>query len=271
VTLRIAGKPAWLVLGLVLLGLLATGSAGAERSTTAPTVTIDSTKFSGTWHEGWFAVWQVRVIHHLGRSDLKWTRVKSGSLNVVGTVSGAAQLQVTLRTQAGKVVVASKPFSAPAGRYSARLKLGRPLPGAYTVSTSVLGSSAVTLRKVEEPVSFPPPPEGVVAKASIAATRNGPSIKILHSRHEAWARFHFLTLPPGTRTVLIEWRRPDWVHVCQEAKGPTPNCKLPKQISADGSVYTFLRSPVTPLARGKWYCQMSVGSRVARRTFVTLR
>jgi hypothetical protein len=150
------------------------------------------------------------------------------------------------------------------------LPLQRPLPGPYTLTAAVLDSRGLTVFKVDQPVTFPAPTAGVVAKASVRATRNGPSVTVLRGVHEAWAHFHFLTLPPNTRTVYIQWRRPDWVHVCQETNGPVPNCRLKKQIAADGSVDTFLRSS-GPLQQGRWYCQLSVGSVVARRTFVTIR
>jgi hypothetical protein len=241
-----------------------------------PTITIERATFSGTWHEGWFGVWQRRVLHHLGRSDYDWKRVGDGSLNVVGTVSDAAQVEVALRSQGGKVVSASKAFSAPAGRYQATLRLVRPLPGTYTVSASVLGPSHTTVARVERPAHFRAPVEGVPDRATISATRNGPSVTRLHAPvHEAWARFHFLTLPRTARWVYIEWRQPDWIHVCQTPTGPASNCKLHKRIikriSPGGWVYTFLRSTTSPLETGRWYAQMSVGRIVARRTFVTIR
>jgi hypothetical protein len=258
----------------LLLGLLAVGSAFSQRSALGPTATIEGTpKFTGSWREGWFAVWQTRVVRHRGRSDYAWKRLRAGSLKVVGTVSAAAQLKVTLRSSSGKVISASKPFSA-SGRYAASLKLGRPLPGLYTVTTRVVGPSDTTLNQVHKQVTFASPPEGVPDRASISSSEKGMSVKVLHNRHQAWARFHFLTPPRNTSTVYIEWRRPDWVHVCQKPNGPVPNCKLPKKISATGSVSTFLRSPKAPLDVGRWYCQMTVkqGGRyiVARRTFVTI-
>jgi hypothetical protein len=272
------GTPAKTALVLVLMALFASGAAVAKPTAESPpTVTIDGRPtFSGTWHEGWFAVWRQRVVHHLGRPDVVWRRVRHGSLIVVGTVSDAAQLKVSLRSSSGKVISASKPFSVSAGRYRASLKLGRPLPGRYTVTTRVVGPSSTTLTQVHKAVNFPPPPEGVADRATISATRTGRSVKIVHNRHQAWARFHFLTLPPATRTVWLEWRRPDWIHVCQTPTGPAEGCRLKKTpISADGNVYTFLRSPTVPLQTGRWYCQMSVkhGGRyiVARRTFVTIR
>jgi len=255
--------------------LLAAGSAAAAGSAPSPALTVDSARFSGTWHEGWFGIWQTRVVHHLGRSDMMWKRVGDGSLVVVGTVSDAAQLQVSLRSSSGKVISIARPFSAPAGRYTVSLKVGRPLPGLYAVTTRVVGPNDTTLKQVGKRVEFPPPPEGVADRASISSSRTGPGVKVLHNRRVAWARFHFLTRPRNTNTVYIEWRRPDWVHVCQTPTGPVQGCRLEKRpIPAGGFVYTFLRSPAK-LQTGRWYCQMSVknGSRyiVARRTFVTIR
>jgi hypothetical protein len=275
VALRKVGVPAWLgVVGCVVL--LAAGSAvAAGSSPPPPTVTVDSVRFSGTWHEGWFGIWRRRVVHHLGRSDVVWKRVGNGSLIVAGAVSAGAKLDVSLRSSSGKVISTSTPFSAPAGRYRASLKLGRPLPGLYTVTTRVVGPSDTTLKAVHKQVNFPPPLEGVADRASIGSSRTGPGVKVLHNRHVAWARFHFLTKPPHTSTVYIEWRQPNWVHVCQTPNGPAPHCRLEKRpIPANGFVYTFLRSSAK-LQTGRWYCQMSVknGSRyiVARRTFVTIR
>jgi hypothetical protein len=259
------------------MALFASGAAVAKPSAPSPpTVTIDGTpRYQGTWHEGWFGVWKQRVVRHLGRSDVVWKRVGNGSLIVVGKVSDAAQLEVTLRSSSGKVISTSRPFSAPAGRYTASLRLGRPLPGLYMVTTRVVGTSDTTLKQVRKQVNFPPPLEGVADRASISSSRTGRSVKVLHNRHVAWARFHFLTKPPNTKTVYIEWRQPNWVHICQTPTGPVAHCRLMKKpIPADGFVYTFLRSSAE-LQTGRWYAQMSVkhGSRyiIARRTFVTIR
>jgi hypothetical protein len=265
-------KVRWLLLlVLVLLALPGAGSAVVQRDAgVVPEVTIDDARFSGTWYEGWFGVWQTKVVRRHGRSDVVWKRIGDGSLKVKGTVSADAQLAVTLRTSAGRVVATSGRFQQRAGRYSRRLSVKRPLPGLFTVSTTVLGSNGVTLKKVDQPKVFPTPPEGVPDRATISATKLGPPAKVLRGRKEAWVRFHFLRLPPNTRTVWIEWRQPNWVHVCQKATGPTPNCKLRKQISK-GWVYTYVKTYGGQLARGNWYAQMSVGSKVARRKFVTLR
>ncbi len=266
--------PTWLI-AVGCFVLLAAASPVAAGSAPSPTVTVGSARFSGTWHEGWFGIWRQRVVHHLGRSDVVWKRVGNGSLVVVGTVSDAAQLEVTLRSSSGRVVSTSRPFSAPAGRYRASLKLGRPLPGLYTVTTRVVGQSDTTLKRVQKQVNFPPPPEGVADRACISSGRAARCVKVLHNRHVAWARFHFLARPPNTNTVYIEWRRPDWVHICQTPTGPATHCRLMKRpIPANGFVSTFLRSSAE-LETGRWYAQMSVkhGSRyiVARRTFVTIR
>jgi len=271
VALRKAGKPACWFAAIGACGALAAAASALPAAATSPTVTIQKTSFSGTWHEGWFGVWQTRVVHHLGRSDLVWKRVGNGSLHVSGTLSTAARVAITLRAPSGKVIVTSGTRSLPAGAYRMALGIQRPLPGPYSLTAAILDGRGLTIFKVDQPLTFPTPPEGVVARASVSATENGPSVTVLRGRHEAWAHFRFLTLPPNTRTVYIQWRQPDWVHVCQQSKGPVPNCRLKKQIAADGSVDTFLRSPSAPLQQGRWYCQLSVGSKVARRTFVTIR
>jgi hypothetical protein len=265
------------VIAAFVAAAVSAGAAVAKPSAASPaTVTIDGTpRFTGSWHEGWFAIWRLRVVHHLGRSDFVWKRTGSGSLIVVGRVSDAAQLEVSLRSSSGKVVSTSRPFSAPAGRYTASLKLGRPLPGLYTVTTRVVGQADTTLTRVDKQVKFPAPPEGVADRACVSSSRKGRCVKVLHNRHMAWARFHFLTKPPNTNTVYIEWRQPNWVHICQTPTGPATHCRLMKKpIPADGLVSTFLRSSAE-LQTGRWYCQMTIkkGSRyiVARRTFVTIR
>ncbi len=248
--MRDCGRTAVAILGLgvVLAGLLV-GAALADRATT-PTVTIDTATFSGKWREGWF---------------------RRGTLRVAGTISDAAQLEVTLRTSAGEVTSTSTFSTSAAGTYRRTLKLpARPLPGKYPLTVSVVNGGVVSA-KAARVLNLPSPPEGVIGKAIISARPNGAAAVVVHSLHQAYARFHFLTLPPHSRIVTIQWRTPNYQLICQTSKGPLKGCKLPIRIPADGWIRTYLRSFGTPLAKGNWECRLSVGSVIAKRAFVRLR
>ena len=72
--------------------------------------------------------------------------------------------------------------------------------------------------------------------------------------------------------VGIQWRTPSNQLICQTASGKLrKGCYLYVRIPGDGWIYTFLRSAGSALARGNWYCQLSVNGIVARKAFVRLR
>lgn len=210
-------------------------------------MTLDQPRFTGQWRLGF---------------------LERGRVRVTGTAGVAARLRAWVRSSSDGKVYAKREFSSAAGRYSATLRLpARPLPGRYRVY--VVGLSPV-LPRVDRNVTVPTPPEGVVDRAVVSARRGGPGVTVLRgSRHEAWARFHFLTPPPRGRKLTIQWRTPSYQLICQSSRGPLKGCRLPVDYAE--TVTTHVRSFGAPLAFGKWEARLSVGGKLARKTFVRLR
>jgi hypothetical protein len=234
------------VVGIILCGLVAAGSAGGRSFEPLPALTLEQPSVTGTWSLGWYY---------------------GGSVRVSGTVAVPARLRASVRSIQDGKVYAGRVFSSPAGRYNVRLRLPRqPLPGRYRVV--VVGVTPL-LRKVERIVTVQAPPEGVVDNAVISARRNGPAARVLRGpRTEAWARFHFLSPPPRAREVTIQWKTPSGRLVCQSPTGPLRGCELPLDYAR--TVHTFLRSTAR-LAYGNWEARISVGGKLAKRAFVRLR
>lgn len=251
--------------GLAVLALLASGAAVAQPSRDLVAVTLDAPTFAGKWRQGWFG-----LAFSPRKRSLRVT--KKGTVSVSGTVDIAASLEAVVRpVEHLGTVTAHGTFAGGPGRYSATLQLPiRPLPGKYRVSVGVVSGSGATVAKAVRDVDFKAPPEGVVGKALISATKHGRGVVVLHSLHLAYARFHFLTPPPQGRNVTIQWRTPNNQLICQTRSGKLRHgCRLP--VAYHEWIYTFLRSRGTKLARGNWYCELSVNGRLARRAFVRLR
>jgi hypothetical protein len=253
------------VLGLAALGLLASSTAVAQPTRASIALTIDQPTVSGKWRQGWFG-----LAFSPRKGSLLVTR--RATLTVRGTVDTATRLSAVVRPlDRVAPAIAHQTFNAGPGNYSAALTLPiRPLPGKYRVTVGVLTVNNATVSKDTRDVVFKAPPEGVVSSAEISATKHGPAVTVLRSRHQAFARFRFLAPPPRARKVTIQWRTPNNKLICQTADLKIlPNCELP--LKYNQTVYTYLRSPVKDLTRGNWYCELSVDGRLARRAFVRLR
>lgn len=243
------------MVAIAVLAGFASGAALSRSSGVAATVTLDSAKFSGRWREGWLV---------------------NGTVRISGTVDAAAQLQASVRpkARAGKPTKPKKVEVPSAGRYSATVKLlRRPLPGVYVVT--VTGQSGGRpLNKAQRDFTVPTPHEGVVGTAEVSARRGGPGVDALpRSTRKAWARFHFLTPPPGTRTVTVQWKTPASKLICQKTPTgpPVPKCTLELRLPPSNTIDTFIRSSPYPLTQGNWYVRLSVGGRLAKQVFVRIR
>jgi hypothetical protein len=246
----VVAVPPGLAAGLVVLALLAAGTALARPQQDAPALTLDKPTLAGEWREGWF---------------------KQGAVRLSGTVGGPARLMASVRPTAKlRTVTALKSFSVRrAGSYSTALKLpARPLPGSYRVSVSAQ-SGGVALQRVDRDVTLPTPVEGVVSEAIVSARPDGAAtVSLPRSTHVAFARFVFLA-PPRAHKVALVWRTPAYQIICQTSKGPLPGCKL--LLAYRTTVHTYVRSFGGPLARGTWYCILMVGNRVAKRVAIRIR
>jgi hypothetical protein len=259
----------WSFVALLLLGATVLGATGvAQSAQESVTLTLEPPTFAGKWNESWFGLRFARG------KRLRLRILEPGTLTVSGTVDTAATLRATIRSvKHPSPPTATQTFSRGPGRYSQPLTLPkRPQPGTYRVSVLVLSSNGTTVAKKTQEVYLKPPPEGVIKeRAIVSAKRNGRGVEVLHSRHTAWARFHFAIKPPKAKTVDIQWRTPNNRLICQRASGPIEDCKLSLPIPANGTIHTYLLSKVDALDRGNWYCELSVDSRIAKRAFVRLR
>jgi hypothetical protein len=248
-----------IVLGL--FGLFAAGTALGRSSADPVALTIAKPKFAdGKWKEGY---------------------LYNARIKLTGTVGAPATLTASVRPKERAGSPWTKTFDVNAGPWSQAVNLwnannaahaSQPLPGLYSVT--VIGRSGdAPLPKVQADVTIKAPPEGVVDHAVVSAKRGGRGVTWLNgSPHEAWARFHFLSPPPGTRIVGIQWRTPNNKLVCQLGNGNyLPGCTLYKRLPPSNTIDTFIRSRPGSLPTGKWYAQVSVGKRIGKKTFVRIR
>jgi hypothetical protein len=250
---------------LAVLGSLAVGAAVAQPSRTAVVITIGPAEVAGKWRQGWFG-----LAFSERKGSLKVTR--RGTVRIGGTVDTAATLRVVIRplNRSAPPTAQGTVETGPGQPYSTTLRLPiRPLPGTYRITVGVLTPAGAVVGKVTRDFEFEAPPEGIVRRAVISGTKDGPGRIILRSRHEAWARFYFRVPPSAPRKVTIQWRTPHNELICQTKSGILPNCEL--RLTYKQTIYTYLRSPGTKLERGDWYCELTVNGRLARRAFARLR
>ena len=227
-----------LVCGLVLLGLLASGSAVASRQA-GPTLTINNATVTAKWRESWL----------------------KGNVRFSATVSASAQLEATLRSQKTHRLV-SRPldFSVGGGTFTKTIKLSaRPVPGTYRLR--ITGTSGgTTLPNADRLVSVPAPQEGVVDRSYASKSKNSSAVHVIRGAHQIFAHFHFLTRPKD-RFVRFIWRTPSYKFIGAVTKKYREN------------VWTFVRAKRLPhgyafLQKGTWYCIMRASGRVAKRVSV---
>jgi hypothetical protein len=176
-----------------LFGLGASLAAAAVRED-APALTLDSADVTAKWRQGWLR--------------------PGAAVRFGGTVAEPSSLTVVLRPTHRGVVTARKEFTlAKAGPYTLRLRLPpRALPGDYTLR--ILGKSdTADLTPVKTTVTVPAPPEGVVDRALVGTTPEGPWLSYvgdtgpaLHGLYkDLWVRFRFL-YPPSGRKIELVWK-----------------------------------------------------------------
>jgi hypothetical protein len=231
----------------VLLGGLALPTAFAAGRADAPTLTVDNADVSATWREGWLR--------------------PGAAVRFTGTVGQASTLTASLRPvdRPGIVTARLPDFEAPAGAFSKVMPLpARPLPGAYRLRVAST-SPAPRPAPVDVTVRIPAPREGVIDRALVGTSLNGPWLSyvgdtgpaVRGSHKVLWVRFRFLHPPIGQRVELVwklQWRR------------------------VIGRVYRRYRNTIDTYARGQaalpkgtWLVVLRIDGRVAKRMSVRLR
>jgi hypothetical protein len=230
---------------LALLACLAVPTAVAGVASEPPTLTVDRAVVKAKWKEGWL--------------------VPGATVRFAGTVSEPSTLTAALRPLDGTAVTARlAAFDAPPGSFDETLPLPpRPLPGPYRLHIASLNPPPRP-NPVDLVVTIPAPPEGVIDRALVGTTRNGPWLRyvgntgpaVTGSHKVLWVRFRFLHPPTGHRVELIwklRWRR---------VVG-----KIYKRYKNTIDTYAMSKQP---LPTGVWLVVLKIDNRIAKRMNVRL-
>jgi hypothetical protein len=234
-------------LAFALFGGVALPTAFAAVRADAPTLTVETAVVTAKWKEGWLR--------------------PGASVRFEGTVGQPSTLTATLRPvgRAGVVTARMPDFEVQAGAFSKVMRLpARPLPGPYRLRITST-SPAPRPAPVEVMVRIAAPPEGVIDRALVGTTRNGPWLQYVgntgpavRGSHKAlWVRFRFLSPPSGQRVEIV-WKL-NWRRVVGRVYRRYRN-----------TIDTYARSNA-PLAKGTWLVVLRIDGRVAKRMSVRLR
>jgi hypothetical protein len=238
------------LLAAVVAGLAAAAAAAGAGGGggVVPTIAVTKTAVNATWKEGWLLP---------GRAVV-----------VTGTSDGAATIRAILervgppKTQPVRV---DRNITR-AGTFTLTLPLYvRSLPGKYTLRIVGLGES-VGLEPAVATVALPFPLEGVVDRAEVGTTKNGPwhvydidhhTSPVLHGEYKTlYTRFRFLSPPRGGR-IQVVWKQ-QWRTIVGK-----------KYKAYRDTIYTFASSG-KPLPAGTWLVTLVVNDRVAKRGSVRI-
>ena len=233
-------------LSLALVAGVAAPAAAVPASDDAAGLSVRSAVVKASWKEGWLR--------------------PGAAVRLKGSVRAASHLTATLRPLARRGVVTARiDFDvARGGTFSANMTLPpRPLPGRYRLRVS--GKSGKTvLRAVDRTVTIASPLEGVVGRALVGTTREGPWLRyderapVVDGAHnELWVRFVFLS-PPRDRRVEVVWKRGWRVVVGRFHR------------AYEKTIDTYARAG-TALPGGVWNVVLRVDGRVAKQMAVRLR
>src|SRR5262245_3705144 len=168
------------VAAVLSVGLLVCGAALASQRTGPVTITAASV----------IAKWKESFVR--------------GEVSFSGTKTTTGELQVSLRSVATGRVLRTERFSAEAGSFAGSLRLtARPVRGTYRLRVKEFPTGAAADRNVD----IPAPPEGVIDKAFVSATKDGPRMKVIKKAKIIYAHFHFIA-PPQTNTLTFKWQKP---------------------------------------------------------------
>jgi hypothetical protein len=208
----------------------------AAQAQTVPVVSLKDATLTSKWKESWL----------------------TGSVRFSGTVTGNADLRVSLRPKAGgKVAAAVTLPSQQPGAFGGGLTLPpRLLPKVYRLTVS--GTSADgEIAPVHRDLTLKAPPEGVVDKAWASATKNGPPVNTIRGNPTSvWAHFHFAA-PPASGKVRNRWYSPNFRWWGEKKNKPWTR-----------TVHTQLAA--AKLDKGVWFAYMFSADRVVKRWRVRL-
>ena len=112
-----------------------------------------------------------------------------GHVSFAGTKTTAGEIQVSLRSVATRRVMRTQRLTVEAGSFMGSLPLtARPLPGIYLLRVKEFPTGAAADRYVD----IPAPPEGVIDKASMSATKTGRRMTVIKNAKIIYAHFHFI-------------------------------------------------------------------------------
>jgi hypothetical protein len=241
-------RPGRIGLVVALLGgLTLLPAAFAAIRADAPTLSVDNATVNASWREGWLR--------------------PGAAVRFTGTVGQASTLTATLRPvdRPGVVTARLGDFAVAAGAFSKTMPLpARPLPGAYRLRIASVGVGPRPA-PVDVTVRIPAPPEGVIDRALVGTSLNGPWLRYVGNTGPAvqgahrvlWVRFRFLSPPSGKRIELV-WKL-DWRRVVGRVHRRYAN-----------TIDTYARS-ANPLPKGVWLVTLKIDGRTAKRMSVRLR
>jgi hypothetical protein len=238
--------PARAALAFVLFGGVALPTAFAAVRADAPTLTVETAVVNARWKEGWLR--------------------PGASIRFEGSVGQASTLTASLRPVGREGVVTARlpDFEVEAGTFSKVMRLpARPLPGPYRLR--VASTSSPRPAPVDVIVRIPAPPEGVIDRALVGTSRNGPWLRYIGNTGPAvqgshrvlWVRFRFLYPPSGRRIELV------WTLQFRKVVG-----RVFRRFS--NTIDTYARSD-RALPKGTWLVVLKIDGRVAKRMSVRLR
>jgi hypothetical protein len=235
------------LLALLAVGAAATASVAAVRGDT-PALAVTSAVANATWKQGWL--------------------VPGAGIKVQGTVGAPSSLDLILRPvdRPGVVTARVALEVRSAGAFATTIALpARPLPGNYSLRVAgTSGSSQLTA--VDRTVTIASPPEGVLDRALVGPTKNGPWLRydnnsspVIHgTRSELWTRFIFLA-PPKPGKIEIVWKL-HW----QTVVG-----KVFKNFN--NTIDTFAKTKGgAALPSGTWVVTLKINGRIAKQASVIL-
>ncbi len=222
----------------VALGVLAVGAQAGSSALAGTGLTLDGATVNANWKESWL----------------------KGNVTFTGMVGAESELNAFLRRldPGPKVVVARVGFTAAEGAYTGTLKFpNRARPGTYLLRVAGTSGGA-KLAPVETTVRLPAPEEGIVGKAFVSKTKKGKAVRRVKGPvKQLFATFKFI-VPPKVRSVRLVWRTPQFNFVGEVRKPWRKTIK------------TFVKSN-RPLAKGRWYCLLTVNEIVTKRVSVRIR
>lgn len=238
-----AGLAFVLLSGLALPTALAFAAVRAD----APTLTVETAVVNARWKEGWLR--------------------PGASIRFEGSVGQPSTLTASLRPVGREGVVTARlpDFEVAAGTFSKVMRLpARPLPGPYRLRVAST-SPPPRPAPVDLSVRIPAPPEGVIDRALVGTSRNGPWLRYIGNTGPAvqgshkvlWVRFRFLHPPSGGRIELV------WTLQWRKVVG-----KVFRRYR--NTIDTYARSDVA-LPKGIWLVVLKIDGRVAKRMNVRLR